>query len=81
MSNKIVAVFIETEGTVNSFFQVLFEDNTTGRYWSCDQGGVEPDGEYPELDNDTYWRLLQESFKVMGDEDYHDEYRSALIKW
>ena len=61
---NITKIVIESEGDVNGFFTVHFEDGTKQGGWSCDQGSIEwdddkfdPDYEVGSLCMDLWFQM------------------------
>ena len=63
MISDVTKIEIESEGNVNGFFSIHYNDGSVRTGWSCDQGSIEVDDE-GELDDDLHNLCMDQWFAM-----------------
>lgn len=79
-SSKMIQIEIESEGDVNGFFKIEFEDGKKMGGWSCDQGSIEMDEDDQELTDDQHSILFHLWNRMdIPDNDYDHRFFTTFI--
>ena len=80
MISDITKIEIESEGDINGFFTIHYNDGSVRTGWSCDQGSIEMDDE-EDLDDDLHNLCMDQWFAMDIDpEDMNYRYRATWTK-